>query len=318
MKQQNTKNNNNNTEKTQKEIEFEKLSLLFEKNISNGKLITKSASLYGVQRVTYIKGKDLKQFFAENFEEIKKEILEITKTDIGKEASKDSLQKFYQINQQRNIFHYLKRIQGDKAKYPKKFLLLKKDDDINLEYNFTETGFYSLNIKKENSKKPIIYLSLLIICILFVVLFPIWPLKVKLGVLYFLMSLIIFLIAFLILTILITIVGILFGYDIYIMPNIDDVKLSWKDRLFKDFILVEGREDPCYFKVVRVIIIISLIIMGVIAYIYPTMPKESYNMLKKMMTSLYGFARQKIEDIHYKRNAVKVKNTKQLDDLENL
>lgn len=316
MKQNNKKNNT--IEKTEKEIEFEKLSSFFDKNTSNGKIITKSASLYGVQRITYIKGKDLKQFFAENFNEIKKEILEITKTDIGKEASKDSLQKFYQINQQRNIFHYLKRIPGDKAKYPKKFLLLKKDDDKDLEYNFTETGFYSLNIKKENSKKPIIYLSLLVICILFVVLFPIWPLKVKLGVLYFLMSLIIFLIAFLILTIIITIVGILFGYDIYIMANIDDVKLSWKDRLFKDFILIEGREDECSFKVFRAIIIISLILIGVIAYIYPTIPKESYNMLKKFMSFLYGFAKQKIEDIHYKRNAIKVKNTKNLHDLENL
>ena len=316
MNQKKTKIQTN--EKTEKEIEFEKLSSFFDKYISNGKLITKSASLYGVQRVTYIKGKDLKQFFAENFEEIKKEIFEITKVDIGKEATKETLQKFYQTNQQRNIFHYLKRIPGDKAKYPKKLQLLKKDDDINLEYNFTETGFYSLNIKKENSKKPIIYLILLVICILFVVLFPIWPLKVKLGVLYFLMSLIIFLIAFLVLTIVITIVGILFGYDIYIMPNIDDHKLSWKDRLFKQFIYIEGREDPFFFKVIRIFIIISLVIMGIIAYIYPTIPKESYNMLKKLMIYLYSFARKKIEDIHYNRNALKVKNTKNLDDLENL
>ena len=116
-----------------------------------------------------------------------------------------------------------------------------------------------MNIKIEKSNKPIFYLILLIIFILFIVLFPIWPLSVKLGVLYFLISCIIFLIAFLVLTIIIALVGILFGYDIYIMPNIDEAKMSWKDRFFNPFIAIDSREDPCWFKIVRIILIISII-----------------------------------------------------------
>ena len=312
------KDKNKPPEKTAKEIEFEKISIFFDTYISNGKLITKYASLYGIQRVQYIKGKDLKQFFINNFSEIKKEILDITKIDIGKEPNKDSLQNFYELNQKRNIFHYLQRIPGDKAKYPKKLLPLKKGDDLSLEFNFSETGFYSLNIKIEKTNKQIIYLILLVILILFIVLFPIWPLSVKIGVLYFLMSLIIFLIAFLIFTIVIAIIGLLFGYDILIMPNIDEIKMSWKNRLFNPFITVEKREDPCLFKVIRIFLIISLVIMSVIAYLYPTIPKESFNLLKKVMSAIYGYARKKIEDIHYHRSAVKVKDTKYLDDLNNL
>lgn len=314
----NSKNNKNNPpEKTQKEIEIEKLSSLFDKYISKGSLITKNASLLGIKRVTYIKGKDLKQFFTENFEEIKKDLFEILKIDLGKEANKDSLQKFYQLNQQRNIFDYLQRIQGDKAKYPKKLIPLKKTDDKNLRIIFSETGFYLLNIQKTESKKPIIYLILLVIFILFIVLFPIWPLNVKLGVLYSLIGLLISLIVFLILIIVIAIVGLLFGYDIDFMPNIDNVKLSWKKRLFNPFITIEGRDDPCCFKIIRYLFIFSLVNIGIIAYLYPTIPKESYYMVKRMMISIFSYAKKKIEDIHYNRNAVKVRGTQNLDDLLN-
>ena len=316
MKQKKT--NNEQPEKTPQEIEFENLSQLFDKYISNGKLITKYASLYGIQRVRYIKGKDLKQFFNDNFTDIKDEIKNITKTDIGKEPNKDSLQKFYEINQKRNILHYLQRIAGDKAKYPKQLLPLKKGDDKNLEFNFTETGFYSLNIKVEKSKMNNIYLFLLIVFILFIVMFPIWPLNMKIGVLYFLMSIIIFLIVFLILTILIALVGMLFGYDIYIMPNIDNPKLSWKDRFIKPFYIIEGREDPCWVKVVRIILIISIVNMGIIAYIYPEIPRESFNMLINGMNNIYKYVRKKVEDFHYHRNDVKVRDKQYLDDLNNL
>jgi translocation protein SEC62 len=318
MSKQNKNKNNNPPEKTQKEIEFESLSSFFDKYISNGQLIVKYATLYDIKRVSYVKGKDVKKFFNDNFIEIQKEILSITNVNIGKEANKDSLQKFYEVNQQHNIMHYLQRIPGDKAKYPKKLLPLKKGDDVNLEFFFTESGFYTLNIKIEKSNKPIFYLILLIIFILFIVLFPIWPLSVKLGVLYFLISCIIFLIAFLVLTIIIALVGILFGYDIYIMPNIDESKMSWKDRFFNPFIAIDSREDPCWFKIIRIILIISIIGICVIAYFYPTIPKECYNLFKSVMVSIYSYGKEKIEDIHYHRNEMKVRENQYLEDLDNL
>ena len=178
--------NNPLKEKEEKKIEIEKFSAFYNKFIADGKLVQKQATFLDFTRISYVKGKDLKQFFEENFEEIQKEILSITKMNIGKEPNEESLKKFYEINHQKQIIKGLKRIPGDKAKYPKKLLPITIEEDKNLE--FSENGFYVLDIKNEKTNKPIIYLVLLIILILFIVLFPIWPLNVKLGVLYFLLA----------------------------------------------------------------------------------------------------------------------------------
>ena len=306
--------NEQKEEKTQKEIEYEKLSLFFDKYISENKLITKYASIAGLARIRYVKGKDLKNFFTENFAEIKQELLSIINIDIGKEPNSSSLQKFYEINQQHGIFHYLKRYEGDKAKYPKKFLPLKKNDDINLELNFTDSGFYSLNIKIEKSNKSVIYLFLLILLILCLVLFPIWPLKMKLGVLYLLLGILIFLLGLLILALIVEFLGMMIGYDIIIMENIDNYKLSFKDRIFKNFIRIHKRDDPCWFKVVRIAMIISFTQMGIIAYLYPSIPKEVFGSVKHFVKNGYKYIVKKIEDYHYKRNQVKVKGEYYMND----
>ena len=47
--------------------------------------------------------------------------------------------------------------------------------------------------------------------------------------------------------------------------------------------------------------------MGIIAHFYPYVPKESYKMI--------GYIRKKIEDIHFNSNAIKVSQSKSLDDL---
>lgn len=304
---------------SQKEINYEKLSKFFDKYVSNGDLIVKYATLLDVQRIQYIKGKDLKQFFSDNFEEIKKEILELMNIDLGNEANQDSLQKFYQLNQQNNILHYLQKIPGDKAKYPKRLLPLQKGDDKKLEFEFTDTGFYLLHIKSEKSNKPLIYLILLVCLILFVVLFPLWPLNVKLGVLYFLMAVMIFLIVVLVLSIVVSLIGLLFGYDIVVFPNLDDSKLSWKDRLINPLIAYDYREDdPTWFKITRIIILLLLIVLCIIAFFYPRIPKAAYRFTKKILIWCFDYGKGKIEDIHYHRNAMKVKQSPYLEDIDNL
>ena len=309
---------NHQLEISQKKIEFQKISSFLDKYMSDGQLIVKYATLFDLQRISYIKGKDLKKFFNDNFTEIQKEMLEITKINIGKEPNKDSLQKFYSINQQYDILHYLKRIPGDKAKYPKKLLPLTKEDDANLDLIFDETGFYIFNISVEKSNKPVVYLILVIILVLFIVLFPIWPLNVKLGVLYFLLGCCIFLIAFLTLSIIISILGFPFGYNIYILPNLDETKMSWKDRLINPFIIVETRKDPCWLIIIRIIFIISLIGLCAIGYFFPKIPKECYNMIKNLMITIFSYGKKKIEDIHYHRNDVTIRDTQYLEDLDNI
>ena len=98
-------------EKEQKQKNYEKLSSFFDKYVSNGNLIVKSATLYDIQRIQYVKGKDLKQFFVDNFESIQKEILELMNINLGQEANNDSLQKFYQLKSKisKKIITFTKR-----------------------------------------------------------------------------------------------------------------------------------------------------------------------------------------------------------------
>ena len=317
MKKKKKINNNPQKEKEEKQIELEKFSAFYNKFIEAGELIEKQATFLDFTRISYVKGKDLKQFFEENFEEIQKEILSITKMNIGKEPNEESLKKFYEINHQKQILKGLKRIPGDKAKYPKKLLPITIEEDKNLE--FSENAFYFLDIKKEKTNRPILYLVLLIIVILFIVLFPIWPLNVKLGVLYFLLACMIFLLVFLILIIVVALIGVLIGYDILILPNLDEPKMSWKDKLFNPFIIINKREDPCWFIIIRIILILFLIALGVCSYFFPRIPKACYNFTKDMLFSLFDYGKQKIEDIHYHRNAVTVKNSRQyIEDLEGI
>ena len=318
MPQQKTKKNVEEPKKSQEEIEFEKLSKFFDKYISNKKLTVKYAVLLGIERVMYVKGKDFKNFFAENFSEIQKEILEITKIDLGEKPTTGALQLFYEINQKRTIMHYLQREPGDKAKYPKRLVPLKKTDDIKNELIFSDTGFYSLLIKIEKSNKPIIYLILLVLLILFIVLFPIWPLNVKLGVLWGLIGILIFLILFLVLSIVVAIVGVIFGYDIYIMPNIDEAKMTWYDRLFNPFVAYNAREDPLSFKILRIFTGVSIVILCAIAYFYPTIPRECYDLFKRGIEITYNFINKKIIDIHNGKGGITVKDKKYYEDFDNL
>lgn len=310
--------NTNQKEKEEKQLEIEKFSQFYNKYIENGELIQKQATFLDFTRISYVKGKDLKQFFEENFEEIQKEILSITKINIGKEPNEESLKRFFEINHQKNVIKGLKRIPGDKAKYPKKLLPITIEEEKNLE--FSENSFYVFDIKIEKTNKPIIYLVLLIILILFIVLFPIWPLNVKLGVLYFLLACMVFLLVFLILIIVVSIFGLLIGYDIFILPNLDEPRMSWKDKLFNPFIIINRREDDeCWFIILRIILILFLIALGVLGYLYPRIPKACYNFIKDLLFSLFDYGKQKIEDIHYHRNAVTVKNRNQyIEDLDGI
>lgn len=78
------------------------------------------------------------------------------------------------------------------------------------------------------------------------------------------------------------------------------------------------QEDPCWFKIVRIILIISIIGICIIAYFYPTIPKECCNIIKNVMVSIYSYGKDKIEDIHYHRNEMKVRENQYLEDLDNL
>ena len=137
----------------------------------------------------------------------------------------------------------------------------------------------------------------------------------KLGVLYLLIGLLIFFLGLFILAILVAVIGMMIGYDIIIMENIDNYKLSWKERFFKPFVRIEKREDPCWFKIARIIMICSFLQMGIIAYLNPDIPKEVFSLIINYINTGYKYIVKKVEDFHYQRNEINVKTKNYMNDL---
>ena len=105
----------------------------------------------------------------------------------------------------------------------------------------------------------------------------------------------------------------------HIIPNIDEAKMSWTDRLFNPFIAINTREDPCWFIVVRVFLIIFIVALCVIGFFFPKIPKNCYYLIKHLMISIFSYGKKKIEDIHYHRNDVTLRDgSEYLEDLDNI
>jgi hypothetical protein len=103
------------------------------------------------------------------------------------------------------------------------------------------------------------------------------------------------------------------------MPNIDETKMSLKNTLFNQFIVINSREAPCWFIIVKIIFLIGLIDLDIIAFFFPRISFQSYQMIKKIFVlDFLMIANKKIEDIHYHRNAMTFKNGPYSDDIDNL
>ena len=278
----------------EKEI-YDKLSSFLIDIQEKGEIPIKQAILMGQKRVYYIKGKDLVNYFKEHFEDISNQIKTITKTNIGSAANEKSLQTFFTIFFEKKLLLKLCRIDGDKAKYPKTLLPPKRDEDIR---TFEESKFYWINIQQETSKKSLIYLSIAIIIVLLGCMFPVWPLRYKIGFWWAIMAILVFLLILTSLSLIVVIVGLIFGYEIYIMPNLLEPKKSLKDKLFNPFVAYYPREDPWVFIILRICMGISIVALIVIAYLNPAIFTFISEICKGGINKLYSFVKEKIVNNH--------------------
>jgi translocation protein SEC62 len=163
----------------EKELQIRKdLSDIFIQLLEDKGLPVKETSLPQLERrVLYCRGKELKEFLKTNYDQIRKRINETVDVDIGN-YSVNSNQNFYNVFHTRKMLCRVDRVEGDKAKYPKRLLL-----DTNIE-TFDENKFYWINYIKEDRRKKsqYIYLVICVSVVIFGCLFPIWPLWVKLSV----------------------------------------------------------------------------------------------------------------------------------------
>ena len=291
-------------EEKEKEI-YTSLSELLTNIIEKFRITTKYAILVGQKRIMYIKGKELTIAFKkeENFNYIRNEIEKITKINIGKEPNEKSLQNFFEVFFQKKMLLKLKRIEGDKAKYPKHLNPPKRGENIT---TFEENCFYWVNILSEQSKKGFIYLALIIIILLLACLFPIWPLKAKIGFLWFILGILVFLLIFTILCLVVAIIGVIFGYDIVVIPNLIEPKLSLYDRLFNPFVAYWPREDDWSMKLCRFFLGFSILTLTVLGIKFPWVFQTSWNFFNEYFWKLYNLVLENFVNKYH--NPVSVRN----------
>jgi translocation protein SEC62 len=131
-------------------------------------------------------------------EYIRKSVLKITNNlnDLGNDE-KYFMQNFYEVycNKYRLIFKVVKHADetNPKLKFPK---LLDQDKEINKFHIFEKEKFYFINFDRPVKKKNLVLLFFIVISIVSLCLFPLWPLSMKFGVWYILVGLMIALVSY--------------------------------------------------------------------------------------------------------------------------
>lgn len=283
--------------KTEKENQREKLSNLLRDFRDNRGLNVKQCILMGEKRINYVKGKELFQFFKENFNFINSSIQDILSISLGKIPNESSIQTFFEIFFEHKLLLKLTKMEGDKAKYPKRLFPPKKGE-IN---KFEEMQFYWINNDTNStSKKSIFFLFLSIIVVVLGCMFPVWPLKAKLCFLYAIIGVLVFLLFVTVLSLVISFVGFIFGYDVVLFPNFIDFKMNWYDRLFNPLIAYFPREDSGWIKFARFNMALSIVIITGVFIYNPSFLIVCFNLTASIAKSGYIFVTEKVSTYHNK------------------
>jgi len=98
------------------------------------------------------------------------------------------------------------------------------------QMSYKDDVYYIVNYEKKNPYQSY-YVAALIICPVLVVMFPVWPLWLKIGIWYSLVAWLGGLIAFINIRVGIALVFWVAGYDFWILPNVFDETVGWVEGL---------------------------------------------------------------------------------------
>ena len=108
----------------------------------------------------------------------------------------------------------------------------------------------------------------IIFLVLFLVLFPIWPFELKYGIWLISFYLLIFLVGLIVLRLAIFIICIIFGYNVWIFPNLFSDQ-GFLDS-FKPIFYSQKWDKNWYNGLIRVFVVSSLVAYGCYLYLNPT------------------------------------------------
>ena len=292
---------------------------------------------YITTRSEFVKGKDLKDKMVENLQEICDKINKSLKTNISPKNNDAAIQEIYKLFKSVDLISKACREDGDKKKHVKKLLPyeqlvilnrcncgknheeLEKVDhpqvlDLDELYSFDPSFYYVLNINRSKSK-IYIYLFLIVFAILLFKLMPVWPYKVKLAVYWTSYFLLWAMIGLYVVRLAIFIFFYIFGFDVWILPDMDDPKLGFIDS-YRRLISFERRKDKWYFILIRIILAIISGYIAFCVYRNPKLVDDAQNFVINIIKDLYHYGEDKF--VNNNSTAVKIKNKEKYISLEDL
>ena len=293
--------------------------------------------IFMTTRSEFVKGKDLKEKLVANLPEICAKINKALKTNISPEKPDNAIDEIYKQFKNFGLISKACREEGDKKKHVKKLLpyeqlvLINKCNcgknheeldtvdhpqrlDLDALYSFDPSFFYILNINRSKSKLYF-YLFLIILAILLYVLMPVWPYKMKVAVWWISYVILLAIIGIYIVRIVVYVFFYIFGFDVWIFPDMDDPKLGFIDS-FRRVISFESRKDQWYFIVIRLILAIISGYVGFLVYKNPKLVDDAQNFVVNIIKDLYHYGEDKF--VNNNSTAVKLKNKKKYISLEDL
>ena len=106
-----------------------------------------------------------------------------------------------------------------------------------------------------------------------------------------------------------------FGYDIWLLPDLDDPKLGFFES-FKRVISVEKRNDKWYFIIIRIVLAIISGYIGFCIYRNPGLIEDTKKLIFEAIRDLYNYGEDRF--VNNNSTAVRLKNKKKYISLEDL
>ena len=328
--------------KTEKELQAEQiqkwkeLSKLFFSWEKNG-LEIKECGFNEVRR-EFIKGKNFEEVINKNLDTTINEINKIMGTNIIKKKPEETINDIYQQLRSLNMIQKAIRVEGDKRKNIKKLLpyeeLAKefkcncgRDHELNemdhtKNYNYEEikkfnNSFYYIINRNKSQSWVYFYLFLIIFGILMYALMPIWPYKVKLIVWWISYILLIIIIGLFSIRLIIYLFFYIFGYSIWIFPDINDEKLGFFAS-FRRVISVEKRNELWYTIIIRICISLITGYISFSVYKNPKLIDDAKDLLYDAFKDFYSYGEDKFVNSWNNTGITTKFKTKTLEEIDNL
>lgn len=133
---------------------------------------------------------------------------------------------------------------------------------------FAKDGLYIWNSKVQEVKWQGFYLTLLIVGVLGVCCFPVWPISMKLGAWYLSVTLLCLIIGTTLVRYLVFLSFFTFGYDFWIFPNMYDDRAGFWE-VFYPVYFFKARDDSLFSVAMRVVVAAFLVSSSVYLYLNP-------------------------------------------------